>query len=241
MDSLAYHYFSGPEDTIGHVRGALAIGGNDSLKHITGFKNLKKITQNLDIVGNIELPHLDCFDSLKQVGHSGTWQGVIIQYNDKLQSINGLRNLTTLNDSMLILNNPQLTDCDALCALKSHIPHFSWKLRVAGSPFPCDTEQHIFIYCDTFTSAHELLPEEVIFTAQPNPTTDIVKVQVSDNHAFPLHIAVMNMQGNELYHTNANFSGEYTVHFGDFPTGIYYLVLSDNKGRRKVKKIVKLQ
>jgi hypothetical protein len=63
----------------------------------------------------------------------------------------------------------------------------------------------------------------------PNPCSDFLYLEFSDFSVQNLHIRILNSAGNELksYFFNTVFE-KLTLHFENFPTGMYFLELKNN-------------
>ena len=106
----------GVNETLG-----LNISNNQNLITISGFNCLERIAFDLLIQDNPLLESVIGLSNLERVD-----QIVTIRNNDALSSLNGLQNLTTIASTgyettvvLEVLNNPQLSDCNALCQLLS--------------------------------------------------------------------------------------------------------------------------
>lgn len=89
------------------VDGIFYIKENQALTSISGVGNLKHISGDVDIESNHNLVSLSGFSSLHSVG------GFEL-YNNKIASLSGLENLTTVNDYFVIFYEHYLQDLTGL-------------------------------------------------------------------------------------------------------------------------------
>ena len=96
---------------------SLSVGNNQSLSSISAFCSLEELEDDLLIQDNPILVNLSGLKSLRIVGQTMT-----IRNNASLATLNGLQSLEEISrpgyegtDTVMIHDNPMLSDCDPLC------------------------------------------------------------------------------------------------------------------------------
>ncbi len=95
--------------------GSLNFMRNDLMEDINCFSHITSVSENLMILENQNLVHLDGLSQLQTIG-SHVSDDVRIRDNPSLVNVDGLLNLIDVNASFYVRNNPLLEDC---CILKS--------------------------------------------------------------------------------------------------------------------------
>ncbi|WP_189358925.1 T9SS type B sorting domain-containing protein [Algibacter mikhailovii] len=131
---------------IGGLNSTLGLGvsNNQNLGAISGFNCLKNIEFDLSIKDNPQLKSIVGLSSLERVGRFFS-----IGNNTSLLSLNGLQNLIEVSrpgyEAALVFeiyDNPQLSDCNALCNLLESNGIIGLK-RITNNASGCDSESEI--------------------------------------------------------------------------------------------------
>lgn len=122
----------------------LKFGNNQNLVSVSGFNCLETIAFDILIQENPLLDNISGLCSLQSVG-----QFLTIRNNNSLTTLNGLQSLVSLSTSLYdgfvtldINNNPQLSNCDALCNLLSSGGLYGLT-NITNNQTGCDTESQI--------------------------------------------------------------------------------------------------
>lgn len=122
----------------------LNFSNNQNLVSVSGFNCLETIVFDVLIQDNPLLDNISGLCSLQSVGQFFT-----IRNNNSLTTLNGLQSLVSLSTSAYdgfvtldINNNPQLSNCDALCNLLSSGGHIGLA-NITNNQTGCDTESQI--------------------------------------------------------------------------------------------------
>lgn len=95
------------------VYDGVTIRGNDNLQTISGFQNLKDISGFLNISDNKTLKSITGFNNLEKT------VGLIIDNNNNLTDISGLKSLIGSHKLVSVKNNPKLLDISALSEINT--------------------------------------------------------------------------------------------------------------------------
>ncbi len=196
-------------------------------------------SEGFNISDNDNLKYLS-FPSLKNIGATSKANCRILN-NASLTSLDGISSINQLKhneDSLVVRNNPLLTDCEAICRMLDRgIPANRFKL--GGNDFPCNSipeiEEHI---CDTLTATHSpVYPENTPFLlTMPNPTDGIFYISLPQNDTVFV-IAIYDMAGNKVFMARQNEQAP--VNISHLPTGMYFVSAIDRNGVSFGGKIMK--
>ncbi len=112
--------------------GGLALSANNSLPWIYGFPALTEIG-DLVISSNAALIQIDGPPALTTLGVDSETGNLVVQYNDKLESINGFEKITAILGDIQIRLNEGLTSIEGLHKLKA----LGGKLVISNNPQLC--------------------------------------------------------------------------------------------------------
>ncbi len=86
----------------------------------------------------------------------------------------------------------------------------------------------------TLTSVKEF-QDPLYFSIAPNPTDGQFRIKVNHNSV----IKIYNTLGEQVYQTNAHMNSNYEIDFSDFPKGVYFVKINNEKEIATKKIIVK--
>jgi len=97
-------------DNLDSIYGGFILAYCENIENLNGLNNLLFVGGELDITGNYNLTSLEGLSNL----HSINGYRFILDNNDRLKSLAGLENLTTIEGRLIISGNDSLTDLTAL-------------------------------------------------------------------------------------------------------------------------------
>jgi Secretion system C-terminal sorting domain len=146
--------------------------------------------------------------------------------NPQLQTLDGIRGWSYVQDSIVINNNPLLTDCDAICQmLENGMPES--KIRIKNNIFPCNGLNEIKNnVCQFYVQTNEPTSTDKIgISFFPNPASEFITIE-SPADKLPATLQIYSNQGallktKKLYQTSAQ------VEITDFKSGFYWLFIPE--------------
>lgn len=241
-------------------RGDFQIGDHALLENVNGLGNLQEITGTFNIVGNVALTDLSALSNLKTITdrlivvsnhfltslnglhNLQTLNGLNLTLNDRIEQVDALSNITSMND-LFVRANASLSNCCGLYPLLSS-NGVSNLLQIYDNPLGCNDVQDIVASCSSqgvdlelSITTYNLNP--AIYTSSPVTLTlsnmgtePATGVKVS----FPKPDGTVYTGGNEWTATQGTFNPftneEWTV--GDLPAGgsvtltVSYFLLTAN-------------
>jgi hypothetical protein len=91
-----------------------------------------------------------------------------------------------------------------------------------------------------FTSVNDAI-ENISINVYPNPTSGFIQVKINDFNSQDVKLMIMNASGKIIYdyQLKPNYNNTFSIDISDYPAGIYYATIKNNK-KDFVEKIVKL-
>ena len=217
---------------LAYTQASLAAGGDFSWP----LPSLQRIDRVLYLEGNSRPdPFEGMFPALKTVG-------AVIAWNTQITSLRGLEGITRFNrisfwdDFLHLENNPNLSDCSAVCTWLEHAlfspPQLKEKMVVTNNPlFPCNDKATLLSWCDTVTAVQAPLPDAATLSrggellVYPNPVQQgMVYFRLPESVlGTTFQVSVYDLQGRAKVIRTDRFTADYAVPVGDWPTGIYIL------------------
>lgn len=236
---LSLDGLSGVTDIIGDVD----ISGNTSLQSLSGLNNLTRVSGSIEIKSLPELNDLLGLESLTEVGLSPA-DRLYIYNNTQLESLEGLENLETVNGTLELRLNNNLSSITELSALETVTFGISFQdnsqLSFCAIDVICNNLENTaieFIFEDNATgcSSREeveasclLLVSEIDLNSAiaiiPNPVAEMLTIEASREIDIQ-DIYIYSILGDKLHHSNLR-----TVDFSQYASGSYFLRIDTNAG-----------
>ena len=217
---------------LAYTQANFGVGGDFSWP----LPSLQRIDRTLFLGGNARpYPFEGMFPALKTVGAIGAW-------NTQITSLRGLEGITRFNrisfwdDFLHLENNPNLSDCSAVCTWLEHAlfspPQLKEKMVITNNPlFPCTDKATLLSWCDTVTAVQAPLPDAATLTrggellVYPNPVQQgMVYFRLPESVlGTTFQVSVYDLQGRAKVIRTDRFTADYAVPVGDWPSGIYIL------------------
>lgn len=163
-------------------------------------------------------------------------------------------NVAVLQDSAYIgwvgtdLTNSYLDDIQQSRTYSQYRWHFHPGYDVSGyaidwveySRGPVASPKLIVTYYRTVSNSEEVLPiqSDLINGVYPQPSRDVLNIEIKDKNTSSIDITLYNLKGR-LVHSESHIpiqSGISQLHLRDYPSGIYYLKVTD-RHRCQIMKI----
>ena len=78
------------------------------------------------------------------------------------------------------------------------------------------------------------------FNLFPNPSKDKLTIYLSEQNNLKSSVSIINVLGAKLYQQNFSNQSKLTIDVSDFPSGIYFVQIANDKGKRgATKKFIK--
>ena len=78
------------------------------------------------------------------------------------------------------------------------------------------------------------------FSISPNPTKNNLTIELSEQNNLKSSVSIINVLGEKLYQQNFSNQSKLTIDVSDFPSGIYFVQIANDKGKRgATKKFIK--
>ena len=266
------------------INGSLTITNNTELANLNGLQNITTIggllrisnnpliTQlpswNLISVNRITINQNNALSSIASLSGITTLTGdpvldivLSIDQNPSLTSLNGLQNLTNVNDKeILIWNNTNLTNISALnnininsvsrlrlefnnslvacsesfvCSMLALPPH---RADISSNAIGCESRAVVQAACDALSSTDFEL--EANLKIYPNPFKNQINFDLGANSEKGT-ISIYDISGKQLYQTKFEGNTASINSLGSLPSGIYLATLTTENGTSITKKIVK--
>jgi hypothetical protein len=222
------------------VRGTVSINANQLLPTVEGLRSLALLEglpgqpSGVSITANSTLKNIDGLRSLTLL--SWTVNGNIsVQDNTVLENVDGLSALTHLDGppSQLIIEvnrNPALTRCCGLYPLLNSL----------------DADASSQAYIDISTNGAGCTREDILnggtcapptarisIAISPVPTAGELTMHIDGDNETSLQVVIMNMNGQVFYKALHDLRTSNTINTTSLQTGLYYFIVSDNKGFTK--------
>lgn len=89
---------------------------------------------------------------------------------------------------------------------------------------------------------HNVLTSSLVFeNLYPNPANDKTHLLVSNEHSSNVQLKVLNILGQMVYENSFKLDDTITIiqlQTSSFSNGLYHVVISDNNGNQRVKKLM---
>jgi hypothetical protein len=229
------------------IGGDMALNNNDAMTSLTGLENLTSLGGNLQIggwgywsdAGNPSLVSLAALENLSVIGGS-----IGIHYNDLLQNLSGLENITpgSIQD-LTIDNNNVLSQC-AILSICEYLVSPNGTVSIYGNAPGCNSQQEVEEACGiTGTDEFQVPGSGFRVEVYPNPAEDQVVISVGNwqsrqgGISASLRLAVgqnvkltmVDLFGREVQTLvdEEKSSGEYLVRIdvSTLPAGVYLVRL----------------
>jgi hypothetical protein len=191
-----------------------------------------EVMDNPNLV-NLELPNLTVVGTDSSYANATQ---ISIKQNPLLVSLDGISNITHIQDSIVIGNNLTLSNCESICYMQdAGVP--TSKFHIYNNNFPCgsltDINENI---CDSLTDVSIFFNdkfEEII--TYPNPTNGTFRLSI-ESEQLPSYLHIYDTFGRELKYIS--IESEYQeVNIFSLPSGFYYLKLKGINSWGNVLKI----
>lgn len=215
--------------------GGLELSNNDSLSSLDGLDNLEEIIRTTHIFNCPQLTSLSGLENVKNLsGSLRLYQtgisdlsalssttldltSIILEDNDELQSLNGiklpdiypgrisiksnaklndinaLKNLDEITSSLLIQNNPLLSDCSPIC-LMLKTGGVQGSVDISDNLIGCSSEEEVIELCTT-GDKNEF---QLTFNLYPSPVSDILYLNFGDPLSQPRDIIIHDINGRQI-------------------------------------------
>jgi hypothetical protein len=207
------------------IEGDFSVYHNDALNSLSGLDNLQNIEYMLNIQENHSLASLSGLENLLKVDR------VTVDSNNALVSLSGLGIVDFGKYELLIIQrNHILTTCETplVCA---HLQQGGNAYIVDNAP-GCNNQSEILTACTV--SIDKTSTGEPAIAFSPNPASDFLQIQVSDNEKW--EISLFDLRGRQMFRQSV--SGSQTIGLEGWPSGLYAL-RAVSGGRVFAGKIVK--
>jgi hypothetical protein len=239
--------FSSLKEIKGNGSALLLIYNNQALSTIDGLSSLSVIEggdqlTSIFIDSNGKLKNIDGLSGLTRFswGMSGE---IIITGNLALDNVDGLSSLTDVigEPSALTINaigNTSLTRCCGLFPLLNSFDPESTSqptIEIRGNGSGC-TREDILLAGTCQQSGRN---SRISVSISPIPTVGELSIQVNNGNETNFQIMIMNANGQIFHKAPHDPRTNNAINTTNLPSGLYYLIVSDNEGFSKSIEFVK--
>lgn len=197
----------------GNQLAVLDVSYNTELKELLCSSNLMT---TLDVSSNLKLEQLQC--NLSQLTEMDVSNNPLLSFlvldNSQLTSLNIANGNNSNFTIMFAQNNPDL-ECIQVDDVQYSTANWT------GGLFQKDSTAVWAEDCNSTISVNEIISNEILFFAYPNPTDNII------TFSDPTHVSLTSLNGQKIdYRENV-----VELDLSDKPPGIYILNFIDNSGQ----------
>lgn len=99
-------------------------------------------------------------------------------------------------------------------------------------------DRNITYYAAPLSVSVEAIPKNLSVQIFPNPTNHFLTVKLAESSGYPLHLTLVNLQGQILKQQEVN-ANLVTINLEEVPKGAYFVQVQDEFGKMIVSKIMK--
>lgn len=230
----------------------LRLRDNNILEDLNGLRNLKNLSFSLEIRGNHRIEHLDALlnlegfvpivnissnENLSNIDGLNSIVEILsftLAHNNVLLNLNGLSSVNSILENLVIYNNALLMDCCGIQHLLSDPNAIGGTITIENNPSECSSQEEI-LEDNCSVSTNELSE----FDWQISPSVigpgGILNVSL-DESTSTATIEVRNANGQLI--SLFNISDSYIQLPFSLSSGLYFLTISNDKGRSTKKILV---
>ncbi len=205
----------------------LTIDGNNNLTNLNGLNQLSSVGISFTIIRNNNLMNLDGLNQLTSIGGY-----LLIENNNDLMNLDGLINLSSIaggaGTGLELTNNPQLSQCCALCPLlaaDAADPNtIGGSIVITDNDTGCSSETDINA-CNPCGLVTASIPEydSNQLNIYPNPINSTLHFQYDSSKDELIFFTIQNALGQLVFRSQSYTNQLANIDVTSYPAGIYVL------------------
>lgn len=206
------------------VGGSLTVSYCSALTDLAGLANINTVGHYLIIDSNDELFNLTGLENLDSIGFS-----LMIILNTSMESLTGIDNVKYIGDGIVIAGNTVLRKCEveSIC---DYLSDPNGTVTIMDNAPGCNSDGEVVEACMNGNSDNIPLSKRI--SIYPNPASDRFTIEMAGQDQFD--ITLLHRDGRELAHWKCRKPLS-TLDMSNFPSGIYFLKLSNDDEIRLFK------